>query len=139
MGSPSQPNHAEEVLFETPQRPRLSMGVPQQQPYQEPPQLFDASPQRRLSVPDRSALHCSTGFPALCDASTSIDMRLVLPLPSGNREPPDAWTIRELGKKFGSHGLQFLSQQLGLPSSEAQQLYINACIQLHGARICHDA
>ena len=115
------------------------MGVPLQQSDPEPHQLLDASPQRRLSVPDHFDFRRNISFPEFRDASTSIDIRLVLPLPSGSREPPDAWTIRELGKRFGSHGLQLLSQQLGLSASEAQQLYINACIQLHGARICHDA
>ena len=73
------------------------------------------------------------------EASTSIDVNLLLPLPSGNREAPTFWTTRELGRQFGSEGIQFLAQQLSISYQSAQDLYVEACIKSEGARICHTA
>ena len=74
------------------------------------------------------------------EASTCIDVQHLLPLlPSGSRAVPDLWTVRDLGRRYGLQGLQFVAQQSGLSEQEVQQLYIEACMHLQTSRICHNA
>ena len=82
----------------------------------------------------------SSPGPIRHDAGTIIDVQHLLPLlPSGSRAVPDHWTIRDLGRRYGLDGLQFVAQQSSPSEQEVQQLHVEACIQLQTARICHNA